>query len=159
MVRDFYREVYVPANIVITAAGNLTHRALIDLVAEHFRELPPGESVPAGPPPSTHARIALRSKKSLEQVHLCLGVPSYPLPHAERFTCYVLNTLLGGGMSSRLFQNIRERQGLAYAVFSELNPYSDTGCLSIYAGTSIESARRVVESIVREFRQLKDECV
>ena len=65
-------------------------------------------------------------------------MPSYPLPHEERFACYVLNTLLGGGMSSRLFQNIRERQGLAYAVFSELSPYRDTGCLSIYAGTSLE---------------------
>ncbi len=80
--------------------------------------------VPAEQAPSTHARIALRNKKSLEQVHLCLGVPSYPLPHQERFACYVLNTLLGGGMSSRLFQNIRERQGLAYSVFSELNPYT-----------------------------------
>src|SRR5208283_1802633 len=109
--------------------------------------------------PATHARIALRNKKSLEQVHLCLGVPSYPLPHQERFTCYVMNTLLGGGMSSRLFQNIRERQGLAYAVFSELNPYRDTGCLSIYAGTSIESAPKVVQSILNEFRQLKEETV
>ena len=90
---------------------------------------------------------------------MCLGVPSYPLPHVQRFVCYVLNTLLGGGMSSRLFQNIRERQGLAYAVFSDLNPYRDTGCLSIYAGTSLESARKVVESITREFRQLKDEFV
>ena len=92
-------------------------------------------------------------------MHLCLGVPSYPLPHQERFACYVLNTLLGGGMSSRLFQNIRERQGLAYAVFSELNPYRDTGCLSIYAGTSLESARKVVESILKEFRQLKEQPV
>ncbi len=101
----------------------------------------------------------MRNKKALEQVHLCLGVPSYPLPHRERFSCYVLNTLLGGGMSSRLFQNIRERQGLAYAVFSELSPYRDTGCLSIYAGTSIESARKVVESIVNEFRQLKQNSI
>ena len=62
-------------------------------------------------------------------------------------------------MSSRLFQNIRERQGLAYAVFSELSPYRDTGCLSIYAGTSIESAGKVVESIVKEFRQLKQDGV
>jgi predicted Zn-dependent peptidase len=88
---------------------------------------------------------------------MCLGVPSYPLSHEARFACYVLNTLLGGGMSSRLFQNIRERQGLAYAVFSELSPYRDTGCLSIYAGTSIESAGKVVESIVKEFRQLKQD--
>jgi predicted Zn-dependent peptidase len=63
--------------------------------------------------------------------------------------------MLGGGMSSRLFQNIRERQGLAYAVFSELSPYSDTGCLSVYAGTSLESAKLVVESVLKEFKDLK----
>jgi predicted Zn-dependent peptidase len=159
MMRDFYRSVYAPANVVVTAAGNLTHEGLTGLVRQHFESLPPGDTAPVEVVPSTHARIALRNKKSLEQVHLCLGVPSYPLPHAERFGCYVLNTLLGGGMSSRLFQNIRERQGLAYAVFSELNPYRDTGCLSIYAGTSVESARKVVESITREFRQLKEQRV
>ena len=159
MVRDFYRSVYAPTNLMVTAAGNLTHDRLLALVQQHFDSLAPGPGAPADPVPSTHARIALRNKKSLEQVHLCLGVPSYPLPHEERFACYVLNTLLGGGMSSRLFQNIRERQGLAYAVFSELNPYRDTGCLSIYAGTSIESARQVVESITGEFRQLKDQAV
>jgi predicted Zn-dependent peptidase len=159
MVRDFYRSVYAPANVVVTAAGNLTHERLTGLVRQHFESLPPGSTPPVDPVPSTHARIAMRNKKSLEQVHLCLGVPSYPLPHSERFACYVLNTLLGGGMSSRLFQNIRERQGLAYAVFSELNPYRDTGCLSIYAGTSVESARKVVESITREFRLLKQERV
>jgi predicted Zn-dependent peptidase len=159
MVRDFYRDVYAPANLVVTAAGHLTHDGLAALVRQHFASLPPGQAAPPDPAPSTHAKIALRNKKSLEQVHLCLGVPSYPLPHEERFACYVLNTLLGGGMSSRLFQNIRERQGLAYAVFSELSPYRDTGCLSIYAGTSVESARKVVESITREFRQLKEEQV
>jgi len=109
--------------------------------------------------PSTHARISLLNKKALEQVHLCLGVPSYPLPHEQRFACYVLNILLGGGMSSRLFQNIRERQGLAYAVFSELSPYRDTGCLSIYAGTSLASTPKVVESILKEFRDLKERPV
>jgi predicted Zn-dependent peptidase len=159
MMRDFYRSVYSPANLVVTAAGHLTHEGLTALVRQHFDSLPPGPEPPSDPVPNTHARIALRNKKSLEQVHLCLGVPSYPLPHQERFACYVLNTLLGGGMSSRLFQNIRERQGLAYAVFSELNPYRDTGCLSIYAGTSVESARQVVESITTEFRQLKGDCV
>ena len=138
--------VYTPANLLITAAGNLTHERLVDLAREHFEALAAGGPAPPTTSPATHARIALRNKKALEQVHLCLGVPSYPLPHEDRFACYVLNTLLGGGMSSRLFQNIRERQGLAYAVFSELNPYRDTGCLSIYAGTSLESARKVVES-------------
>jgi predicted Zn-dependent peptidase len=159
MIRSFYSAVYAPANLIVTAAGNLTHAGLVALAREHLESLPPGGPAPADQPPATHARIALRNKKALEQVHLCLGVPSYPLPHEERFACYVLNTLLGGGMSSRLFQNIRERQGLAYAVFSELNPYRDTGCLSIYAGTSIESAKKVVESITNEFRDLKEHAV
>jgi predicted Zn-dependent peptidase len=158
-VRKYYDTVYEPSSLIVTAAGNLTHERLVALVREHFESMPAGPVAPPEPPPGTHARIALRNKKSLEQVHLCLGVPSYPLPHHERFACYVLNTLLGGGMSSRLFQNIRERQGLAYAVFSELNPYRDTGCLSIYAGTSLESARKVVESIMNEFRQLKAQPV
>jgi len=158
-LRSYYSEVYAPENLLVTAAGNLTHDRLVSLVRAHFESLPPGKPVTPDPAPNTHARIALRNKKALEQVHLCLGVPSYPRPHDDRFACYVLNTLLGGGMSSRLFQNIRERQGLAYAVFSELNPYRDTGCLSIYAGTSVESARKVVESIVNEFRDLKDHAV
>ena len=159
MVRNFYGSVYTPANVVITAAGNLTHKGLLELVKQYFDNLPKGPAAPAEVVPGTHARIALRNKKSLEQVHLCMGVPSYPLPHEERFACYVLNTLLGGGMSSRLFQNIRERQGLAYSVFSELNPYRDTGCLSIYAGTSVESAPKVVDSVLKEFRALKQEQV
>ena len=159
MIESYYRQVYAPGNLIVTAAGNLTHERVVNLVREYFDSLPPSDTSHRDQPPTTHARIALRNKKSLEQVHLCLGVPSYPLPHQERFACYVLNTLLGGGMSSRLFQNIRERQGLAYAVFSELNPYRDTGCLSIYAGTSVESARKVVESILKEFQQLKQERV
>ncbi len=155
-IEDYYRGSYTPSNLLITAAGNLSHQRLVDLARERFESLKPSapESTPTAP--ATHARIALRTKKDLEQVHLCLGVPCYPIPHEDRFICYVLNTMLGGGMSSRLFQNIRERQGLAYAVFSELNPYSDTGCLSVYAGTSLESARNVVESVLREFTSLKE---
>jgi len=159
MIEQHYRQNYVPSNITITAAGHLTHRRVAELAGQQFEALAPNGVVVRDPAPATHARIAMRHKKSLEQVHLCLGVPSYPLPHADRFACYVLNTLLGGGISSRLFQNIRERQGLAYAVFSELSPYRDTGCLSVYAGTSLESARKVVESILSEFAQLKQTAV
>ncbi len=159
MVGRYYGCYYVPSNIVITAAGHVTHEQITDLVGGRFESLEARELAGQDAIPSTHARIAIRNKKELEQVHLCLGVPSYPLSHADRFACYVLNTILGGGMSSRLFQNIRERQGLAYSVFSELNAYSDTGCLSIYAGTSLESARKVVGSILAEFRRLKEDPV
>lgn len=157
IVQDYYRGVYTPANLLITAAGNLAHERLVHLARERFESLPMAAPEPPQTPPTTHARISLKSKKDLEQVHVCLGVPSYPIPHEDRFACYVLNTMLGGGMSSRLFQNIRERQGLAYAVFSELSPYSDTGCLSVYAGTSLESAKKVVESVLNEFRDLKQD--
>jgi predicted Zn-dependent peptidase len=158
-VRDYYTEVYSPENILVTAAGNLTHEKLVSLVAERFETVKPAGPLPALVAPSTHARISLKSKKELEQVHVCVGVPCYPISHEDRFICYVLNTVLGGGMSSRLFQNIRERKGLAYAVFSELNPYADTGCLAVYAGTSLESARKVVESILKEFTELKQQEV
>ncbi len=159
MVADYYAQCYVPANLTITAAGNLTHDCLVNLAAERFGSRRPGPPAPDDGAPSTHARISIRNKKALEQVHLCLGVPSYPLSHESRFACYVLNTVLGGGMSSRLFQNIREKLGLAYSVFSELNPYRDTGCLAVYAGTSLEAARRVVECTLSEFRLLKEELV
>jgi predicted Zn-dependent peptidase len=159
MIRDYYHEVYTPENLLVTAAGNLTHDRLVGIVGERFENVKPFGPVPALDTPSTHARIALRSKKELEQVHVCLGVPCYPISHEDRFICYVLNTVLGGGMSSRLFQNIRERQGLAYSVFSELNPYTDTGCLAVYAGTSLESARLVVECVLKEFASLKEHIV
>src|SRR4051794_28098686 len=98
MIRSYYSAVYSPSNLVVTAAGNLTHDGLVALARQHLESLPPAGPAPVDQLPVTHARIALRNKKSLEQVHLCLGVPSYPLPHEERFACYVLNTLLGGGM-------------------------------------------------------------
>ncbi len=158
-VVEYYRRHYVPANFTITAAGHLTHEAIVDLVRQRFEELPPRPADQPDPMPATHASIAVRNKKALEQVHLCLGVPSYPLSHEDRFSAYILNTLLGGGMSSRLFQNIRERLGLAYSVFSELNPYRDTGCLAVYAGTSVESARKVIGCIMDEFCRLKREPV
>ncbi len=152
---DYFRRCYVPNNMIISAAGNLEHQQLVDLVRKWFTSVKPRADETPDPAPLAHSRITLRNKKDLEQVHLCLGVPSYPLPHERRYACYVLNTLLGGGMSSRLFQNVRERLGLAYAVFSELNPYRDAGCLSVYAGTSGESAHQVVDLILREFRDLK----
>jgi predicted Zn-dependent peptidase len=159
MIIHYYRRIYSPENIVITAAGNLDHGSLADLVRPAFAAIKPTAPVPPLDAPATHARISLRSKKDLEQVHLCMGVPSFGVAHEERFNCYVLNTVLGGGMSSRLFQNIREKRGLAYAVFSEIMPYADTGCLTVYAGTSLESAKHVVDCVMKEFRSLKEEPV
>ncbi len=154
-VAGFYRQRFVPGNVIVTAAGHLNHDHFVELVGKRFANMQPMSNGFHSAPPKIVPKIILRNKKSLEQVQICVGVPSYPITHEKRHSSYILNTLLGGGMSSRLFQNIRERQGLAYAIYSDLNPYRDTGCLSVYAGTSRTSATKVVESVVSEFRDLK----
>jgi predicted Zn-dependent peptidase len=159
MLLDFYDRVYSPQNILITAAGNLRHSEIVGFVEDKFTSLPERPRPDIGEIPQPHAPIILKKKESLEQVHIALGVPAYPLAHAARFPLYVLNTVLGGGMSSRLFQNIREKQGLAYAVYSELNLFSDTGCFTVYAGTGIETAKQVVDSVVHELRLFKGDLI
>jgi predicted Zn-dependent peptidase len=159
MLSSFYGSVYSPKNILITAAGSLDHDRIVDLVREKFGDMSERGTPPAGSIPKSNAAIVLKRKESLEQVHIAMGVPAYPMAHELRFPMYVLNTVLGGGMSSRLFQNIREKQGLAYAVYSELNLFSDTGCLLVYAGTASETARQVVTSVVEEFRALKQDLI
>jgi predicted Zn-dependent peptidase len=154
-VLDTYTHRFAPGNIIVAAAGHLDHDQFVDLVVKHFEHLKPAQNGFHSPAPKIVPRIVLRNKKALEQVQLCIGVPAYPIAHEKRYAGYILNTLLGGGMSSRLFQNIRERQGLAYSIYSDLNPYRDTGCMAVYAGTSLASAAKVVQSVVSEFRDLK----
>jgi predicted Zn-dependent peptidase len=159
LVLDSYAQRFAPGNFIVCAAGHLSHERFVELTQKHFQHMKPVNNGFHSAPPKIASRITLRNKKSLEQVQICVGVPSHPIAHEKRYASYVLNTLLGGGMSSRLFQNIRERQGLAYAIFSDLNPYRDTGCLSVYAGTSRESASKVVQSVIAEFRNLKNQDV
>jgi predicted Zn-dependent peptidase len=158
-VLGFYGQRFSPGNFIVCAAGNVKHEQFVELAVKHFQQMQPMKNGFHGPAPTIVPRIIMRNKKALEQVQICVGVPSHPIAHQRRHASYILNTLLGGGMSSRLFQNIRERQGLAYSIYSDLNPYRDTGCLAVYAGTSRESAAKVVQCIVSEFRKLKSEDV
>jgi predicted Zn-dependent peptidase len=158
-VYEAYTHRFAPGNIIVSAAGNLDHDRFVELVTQHLEHMKPMNNGFHSSAPKIVPRIILRNKKALEQVQLCMGVPAHPIAHAKRHAGYILNTLLGGGMSSRLFQNIRERQGLAYSIYSDLNPYRDTGCLAIYAGTSLASAAKVVQSVIGEFRRLKTDRV
>ena len=143
-------------NIVFSAAGNLDHDRFTEAVAAKFSELDGGETLHELSAPDPSARIILRNKKALEQVQICLGVPAPPITDENRYATLILNTILGGGMSSRLFQTIREERGLAYSVYSDLSPYRDTGNLCVYAGTSAGKALEVVDLILAEFRNLKE---
>ncbi len=156
MISKYYRGVYAPANLLITAAGRLSHDRLVELAAREFESLAPRKALPKPAVPKSDAQIIIRDKKALEQVHMMLGVPAYPVNHERRFAAYVLNVLLGGSMSSRLFQTVREQRGLAYAVFSEVHNYRDSGCLAVYAGTSLASVKKVVALVLAEFRDLKN---
>ena len=159
VLRDYYSNVYVPANIVVTAAGRISHERVARMVEDYFGQLPQGSPAPAEPEPSAQVPHILKKKQSLEQVHLCMGVPAFPIAHPRRYAMYVLSTLLGGGMSSRLFQNVREKHGLAYSIFSELNLYRDTGCLAVYSGTSDVHVGKVIGMITDEFKRLVNEPV
>jgi predicted Zn-dependent peptidase len=155
----FFRSVYRPGNIVISAAGHLEHNDTSKLVRRHFGELAPGGRPRNGGPPRPASRIVLRSKKELEQVHLCLGTPAHPQAHDDRYGVYILNTVLGGSMSSRLFQNVREKRGLVYSISSGVSAYSDAGTLTIYAGTSLDSVDEVVRLSLEELRRMKGEAL
>jgi len=155
----WFRRWYAPNNMVITAAGSVEPKRLADLITKEFGDLKRAEDGLADSTPVPRPQILTRTKRELEQVHICLGVPSYPMADSRRYAATVLNNILGAGMSSRLFQNIRERQGLAYAVFSDMNPYRDAGMLSVYAGTALETAEQVLRSVTAEFRNLKEQLV
>ena len=142
-------------NIVFSAAGNLDHDQFAEAVAGKFSALAGGETLHELSAPEASARVVLRNKKSLEQVQVCLGVPAPPITDENRYATLILNTVLGGGMSSRLFQTIREERGMAYSIYSDLSPYRDTGTLLVFAGTSTAKALVVVDLILAEFAKLK----
>jgi predicted Zn-dependent peptidase len=154
-----FRNWFAPDHLVITAAGHVVHDQVLELVQREYGGLQPAGPAEDDGAPTTEAPIRLETKRDLEQAHICIGVPSVPLAHEDRFGFAVLNNLLGGGMSSRLFQNIREKRGLAYAVFSELTPYSDAGMMTVYAGTATDAIGQVIDLTIQEFRSLKEALV
>ncbi len=156
---DYHGGRFHSGNMVFSAAGNLEHDQFVEAVASKFAPLQGGEPLSELPAPIAGARILLKNKKALEQVQICLGVPAPPITDENRYATLILNTVLGGGMSSRLFQTIREERGMAYSVFSDLSPYRDTGTLCVYAGTSAGKALECIDLIMDEFKKLKQEVL
>ena len=156
---DYHAGRFHAGNMVFSAAGNLDHDRFVEAVARKFEPLSGGEPLTELAAPLSSARILLKNKKALEQVQICLGVPAPPITDENRYATLILNTVLGGGMSSRLFQTIREERGIAYSVFSDLSPYRDTGTLCVYAGTSAGKALECIELIMTEFKKLKQEAL
>lgn len=155
---QFMAERYCGGNILICAAGDLEHERVVAQIAEAFRDVSSRSEPEICTLPAYHRQVNALSK-DLEQVHICLGTWSLPQNHPRRFAAYLLNTILGGSMSSRLFQNVREHLGLAYSIYSYLNSHSDAGSLIVYAGTAPDDAAQVVALILKEFTRFKDQPV
>jgi predicted Zn-dependent peptidase len=145
---------YTPGRIIIAAAGNVDHGSLIHHLRPLFESLPKDAEGPARTAPRSHTAVCCRYK-DLEQVHLCLGGTAPPLCSDLRFAGAVLNTILGGNMSSRLFQEIREKRGLAYNVYSFLSSFLDAGVMGVYLGTDAKNANRALKVIHREIKKIQ----
>jgi predicted Zn-dependent peptidase len=155
-LRRYFSTSYTAPNLIVAAVGNVTHDQVKTLIAKAFEKLPTTTQPISDAPPMVVPRITIRNKE-LEQSHVCLGTVSYRQDHADRYSSYVMNTVLGGSMSSRLFQNVREKRGLAYAVFSGLSAYRDAGSMTIYAGCANDAVSELIDVVIAELRRMKDE--
>lgn len=155
-VLKFFEERYRGDNLVIAAVGNLEHEKMVDLVANLFGALPPFTLRSSEEKPRTTSRLSC-IEKDLEQLHLVVGTPAPATLDNNRFAGILMNSVFGGSMSSRLFQEIREKRGLAYAVRSYIVSYRDTGMLNIYVGTSKDKTQEVIDIVLAEMRRMKTE--
>jgi predicted Zn-dependent peptidase len=149
---------YRPDKAIISAAGNLDHQHVVNLITAAFG-MWGGRTRPESTSPPVSRHIDVNEDRDLSQIHMCLGVNGLPYAHQDRYTLAILNTILGGGMSSRLFQEIREKRGLAYSIYSYTASYRDGGLLVVYAGTSNDHYQEVVDLVKGEFRAIRDNPV
>jgi len=158
-VQAWYDEIYRPDNFVLAAAGNLDHGELIEMASAHFGGLKPRGSSLDSPTPTSFAPVVLSHKAGLEQSHLVIGAPCPSLISEDRYVASILSAILGAGMSSRLFQSIREEKGLVYTVFSSVMAFKDCGYLDIYAATSTDQLDETIDAIMNELRRIKAEAI
>ncbi|MFH1932041.1 MAG: pitrilysin family protein [Pseudomonadota bacterium] len=152
-ILKYINKFYVPERILVAGAGNVDHQSMVSYFEPLFSQLEAGNSNPKNDIPRSNASVSVQYK-DLEQVHICLGGEAPSQTSDKRFACVVLNTILGGNMSSRLFQEIRENRGLAYSVYSFLSSYIDAGLLGVYVATDSQNVNPVLEAIKNEIKKI-----
>jgi predicted Zn-dependent peptidase len=153
-LREYHGSRYRPEHLVVAAAGAVEHDRVVEAVGRHFQP-PDGPRLPfSGPPPAFVPAVQHQTRDDLHQLHLALGTRGVGYTDPERYVLFVLNTLLGGGMSSRLFQSVREEAGLAYSVFSGVECYRETGQVSIHLGVGPDRGREALARVRRELEAL-----
>jgi len=157
-LKGFFLKHYLHIPPIIVAAGKLKHEDLLRPVQEALRKIRPRPKERKIHPPRPHPQIQVKNKQ-LEQVHLLLGTQGFSVVHPRRYAFTILNTILGGGMSSRLFQEVREKRGLAYSVYSFASSFVDSGLLGVYVGTGDHTLNRVLQVILREMKRLAENSI
>lgn len=156
IIMDYFKNYYIPQNTVIAVAGNIDCEQVFADLEKVFGSWRPNKvDMDNAEPPKPTSGTAYHLKNT-EQVHLCLGTPSLPQDDERIYTMFILNNIIGGGLSSRLFQGIREERGLVYSIYSYHSSYVDAGLFSIYAGTGYLNATEVIKLILKELRKIKD---
>lgn len=158
LIKNFFKRLYQPERIVISVAGSAEHSFIMDRVGPTFESIPPENTLAERLTPKSQSLVDLNYRK-LEQVHLCLGTMGLSITDPRRYAYALLNTILGGNMSSRLFQEIREKRGLAYTVYSFIASHVDTGMFGIYAAVDPKRALETTALILKEITRLKNERV
>ena len=156
---NFMSQRYTGSNLIVTAAGDLNHQQVVDCVTKALGSLPRGSRVETVAPAHMPLRQVNILNKKLEQVHVCLDTEGLSHGHSQRYTGQILNAILGGSISSRLFQKLREERGMAYSVYSYLNAHADCGTFVVHAGVSPDEAGHAIGVILREFNLLKKQMV
>ena len=157
-VKHFFKRLYQPERILISAAGNLDHQQIVDLVRGGFENIGPGNGFPERLAPPILANTGV-FQRELEQEHLCINTPGIPISDPRRFAFSILNTILGGNMSSRLFQEIREQRGLAYSVYSFASSFMDSGLFGLYAGVAPENTELTLDLMLKQLDRLEADPV
>jgi len=151
-IRTYMRRHYAPERLVLAAAGQVDHEQLVELARRAFTDLSIGGA--NTPEPASYAGGESRIERDLEQVHLVLGLPAVSYHDPDHYALGVLSTLFGGGMSSRLFQEIREKRGLVYSIYSFASSFRDGGLFGVYAGTGENEAAEILPLVIEELRRL-----
>jgi predicted Zn-dependent peptidase len=157
-IKSYFRKFYNPERILISLAGNVEHDRIVDLVGPAFANVSGSNQLPRRTKPSVNAGVKSYTR-SLEQVHICLATLGVSLTDQRRFAASLLNTILGGNMSSRLFQEIREQRSLAYSIYSFMSSHVDTGMFGVYTGVSRDNARQTTELVLASLDRLCKEPV
>jgi predicted Zn-dependent peptidase len=158
-LREYMRQEYTPERIVIAASGNVEHEQFCRLWQKQMGSLRGPNKGNRRQPPSVLAPVRKLHKKNLEQAHLVLGTYGLPLVAPERYALYLLHVLLGGNMSSRLFQEVREKAGLAYSIYSYLSSFTDSGYLGVYLGVDPAVVNKAMALVAREIKALRQSTV